>query len=139
MPKCRICHQLIDNKKETENIEWCMPSRNYYYHVKCYEDWRASQPLGDDEWIPMIYDFLARDMKVSYNYFLCESQRKKFIKENKCSNVMMEVSSEALLHDRVKNIKYDIVGFTNITGDHLNVHKTCPATGEEGNNVHIIL
>ena len=37
---------------------------------------------------------------------------------------MMEVSSEALLHDRVKNIKYDIVGYTNITGDHLNVHKT---------------
>ena len=48
----------------------------------------------------------------------------KIIKENNCSNVMMEVSSEALLHDRVKNIKYDIVGFTNITGDHLNVHKT---------------
>ena len=48
----------------------------------------------------------------------------KIIKEKNCSNVMMEVSSEALLHDRVKNIKYDIVGFTNITGDHLNVHKT---------------
>ena len=48
----------------------------------------------------------------------------KIIKDNDCSNVMMEVSSEALLHDRVKNIKYDIVGFTNITGDHLNVHKT---------------
>ena len=46
------------------------------------------------------------------------------IKKNKCKNVMMEVSSEALLHDRVKNIKYDIVGYTNITGDHLNVHKT---------------
>ena len=48
----------------------------------------------------------------------------RLIKENNCKNVMMEVSSEALLHDRVKNIKYDIVGFTNITGDHLNVHKT---------------
>ena len=48
----------------------------------------------------------------------------KIIKDNNCSNVMMEVSSEALLHDRVKNIKYDIIGFTNITGDHLNVHKT---------------
>ena len=46
------------------------------------------------------------------------------IKKNNCKNVMMEVSSEALLHDRVKNIKYDIVGYTNITGDHLNVHKT---------------
>ena len=63
-----------------------MPSRNYYYHVKCYEDWRASQPLVDNEWVPMIYDFLSRDLKVSYNYFLCESQRKKFLKENKCTN-----------------------------------------------------
>ena len=48
----------------------------------------------------------------------------KIIKKNNCNNVMMEVSSEALLHERVKNIKYDIVGFTNITGDHLNVHKS---------------
>lgn len=48
----------------------------------------------------------------------------KVIKEKECHNVMMEVSSEALLHDRVKNITYDIVGFTNITGDHLNVHKS---------------
>ena len=36
----------------------------------------------------------------------------------------MEVSSESLLHDRVKDFNYDIVGITNITGDHLNIHKT---------------
>ena len=46
------------------------------------------------------------------------------IKSNNCNNVVMEVSSEALLHNRVDTIKYDIIGFTNITGDHLNVHKT---------------
>ena len=86
MPECRICHQLINKKKEIEGVDWCMPTRNYYYHVKCYEDWRASQPLGDDDWVPMIYDFLARDLKVSYNYFLCETQRKKFIRENKFTN-----------------------------------------------------
>lgn len=44
------------------------------------------------------------------------------IKNNKCKDIVMEVSSEALLHERVKNIKYKIVGFTNITGDHLNIH-----------------
>ena len=38
------------------------------------------------------------------------------------SNTVMEVSSEALLHGRVSNFSFDIVGFTNITGDHLNVH-----------------
>ena len=46
------------------------------------------------------------------------------IKQNNCKNVVMEVSSEALLHDRVADFLFDIVGFTNITGDHLNVHKT---------------
>lgn len=44
------------------------------------------------------------------------------IKKYNCNDVVMEVSSEALLHDRVKNFKFTIVGFTNITGDHLNVH-----------------
>lgn len=44
------------------------------------------------------------------------------IKENYCASVAMEVSSEALLHDRVKGFLYDIVCFTNITGDHIEVH-----------------
>lgn len=46
----------------------------------------------------------------------------ELIKNYNCRDVVMEVSSEALLHDRVKNFKFTIVGFTNITGDHLNVH-----------------
>ena len=46
------------------------------------------------------------------------------IKQNNCKNIVMEVSSEALLHDRVADFLFDIVGFTNITGDHLNIHKT---------------
>ena len=46
------------------------------------------------------------------------------IKSNNIKNVVMEVSSEALLHDRLNGFKFDIIGFTNITGDHLNVHKT---------------
>ncbi len=47
-----------------------------------------------------------------------------FIKSNKCKDVVMEVSSEALLHDRLKKFNFSIVAFTNITGDHLNVHST---------------
>ena len=39
-----------------------------------------------------------------------------------CKDLVMEASSEALLHDRLKNFRYDIIGFTNITEDHLNVH-----------------
>ena len=46
------------------------------------------------------------------------------IKKNHCENISMEVSSEALLHNIIYGLKYDIIGFTNITGDHLNIHKT---------------
>lgn len=46
------------------------------------------------------------------------------IKKNNIKNVSMEVSSEALLHDRVKKIRYKVVGITNVTGDHLSVHKS---------------
>lgn len=41
-----------------------------------------------------------------------------------CSYVVMEVSSEALLHKRVDSLQFDICAFTNITEDHLNIHKT---------------
>lgn len=44
------------------------------------------------------------------------------VKDAGINTVVMEVSSEALLHNRVDNMKFDIIGFTNITGDHLNVH-----------------
>lgn len=46
------------------------------------------------------------------------------IKSNGCKNIVMEVSSEALLHERLKKFRFDMVCFTNITEDHLNVHKT---------------
>lgn len=51
---------------------------------------------------------------------LYENFRK--IKDAGVKTIVMEVSSEALLHNRVDNIKFDIVGFTNITGDHLSIH-----------------
>lgn len=46
------------------------------------------------------------------------------IKKAKCNFVSLEVSSEALLHNRVDKIPFDITVLTNITEDHLNIHKT---------------
>lgn len=39
-----------------------------------------------------------------------------------CSHCFMEVSSHALVQDRVKNVPFDIAVFTNITHDHLDYH-----------------
>ena len=46
------------------------------------------------------------------------------VKKHKCKVIVMEVSSEALMHHRVDSILFDVVGYTNITEDHLNIHKT---------------
>ena len=41
-----------------------------------------------------------------------------------CEVVVMEVSSQALSYDRLNGINYSIIGFTNLTEDHLDYHKT---------------
>ena len=46
------------------------------------------------------------------------------IQKEGISTVSMEVSSEALFFDRVKDLSFEVVCFTNVTGDHLNTHKT---------------
>ena len=46
------------------------------------------------------------------------------IKKSNIKNVSMEVSSEALLHNRVKDFRFKVVAITNVTGDHIGVHKS---------------
>ncbi len=83
---CRICKGVIDRNVEVEGVDWVMPSKNWYYHKECYESWRAASPKDDEGWISYIYDFISRDLKVKYDYHMCEAQRKKFLKENKMTN-----------------------------------------------------
>ncbi|MDD6879186.1 MAG: UDP-N-acetylmuramoyl-L-alanyl-D-glutamate--2,6-diaminopimelate ligase [bacterium] len=44
--------------------------------------------------------------------------------ESKLEYASMEISSEALLHNRTNTLELDVAIITNITEDHLNVHKT---------------
>lgn len=46
------------------------------------------------------------------------------LEKKHCNTVVMEVSSEALLHKRVNDFKFKYAIFTTITEDHLNIHKT---------------
>jgi UDP-N-acetylmuramoyl-L-alanyl-D-glutamate--2,6-diaminopimelate ligase len=41
-----------------------------------------------------------------------------------CTHVVMEVSSHALVLDRVAGVRFDVGMFTNLTQDHLDFHKT---------------
>jgi UDP-N-acetylmuramoyl-L-alanyl-D-glutamate--2,6-diaminopimelate ligase len=47
--------------------------------------------------------------------------------EEGCTHVVMEVSSHALDQDRVYGIPFSVAGFTNLTHDHLDYHKTFEA------------
>lgn len=83
---CRICKKYFDIDKISAD-EWIQPSLKQYYHAQCYKDWKdPSRSKDDEDWGLLIYDFLARDLKVPYNYHMCEAQRKKFLKENRFTN-----------------------------------------------------
>jgi hypothetical protein len=77
MAKCRLCNIEIDKEKD----DWVMPSKNYYYHRQCYKNWKKAELKDDEDYVDLIYDFIARDLKVTYDWWVCEAQRKKFIKE----------------------------------------------------------
>lgn len=46
------------------------------------------------------------------------------LKNEKINTLVMEASSEGLLHNRCQNLKIERAIITNVTGDHLNIHKT---------------
>ena len=79
MAHCRICKEEIDKEKD----DWIMPVKNWYYHRTCYETWKQSTPATDEEYRAFIFDFIARDLKVSYDYHMCKAQIDKFVRENK--------------------------------------------------------
>lgn len=83
--QCTICKQKFC-PEETPQEEWFKPSQKKYCHTKCYNEWKNADTHSDKEWIDLIYDFIARDLKQPYDYFMCEAQRKKFIKTNKYTN-----------------------------------------------------
>lgn len=83
---CRICKEKFDKDKTQKDEYWVMPSKNWYYHKKCYEDWRNTSIQSETDWVGLIYDFFSHDLKVSYDYHMCEAQRKKFVTQNKFTN-----------------------------------------------------
>ena len=85
--ECRICHvRDIDRNADPNGETWIMPSRNYFYHRDCYKNWKEAEHVDDEDYVELIYDYIARDLRVKYDYHVCEAQRKKFIKDNKMTN-----------------------------------------------------
>lgn len=91
MPKlatvhCRICHQDIDRNTQVENVDWVMPSKNWFYHKTCYEQWAKSRKslnvksnLDEQTWFDFLYEYLHRDVLMEINFNKLRSQWRKFV------------------------------------------------------------
>lgn len=86
---CRKCHAAIDRDNQDD---WCMPSKGYYYHTSCYEDFvkkkgkilenDISTEAEDDIWRSAVYDYLRKDLKMSVNWNKFISQWNNFLKKS---------------------------------------------------------
>lgn len=81
--QCRFCKQKFDAPLAEIDDTWVMPSRNWYYHKSCYEEMKKDKLETPENWKDRIYDFIAHDLKVSYDYHMCEAQLKKFVEKDK--------------------------------------------------------
>ena len=87
---CRRCKLAIDRDNQND---WIMATRNYYYHISCYEDFvndkekaKTSNGLdlvaNDELWKSAIIDYLTKDLKISIDYQKFNSQWKHFLTKN---------------------------------------------------------
>ena len=86
---CRRCKLAIDRDNQND---WIMATKNYYYHISCYEDFvndkeKAKSSNGidlianDELWRSAVTDYLTKDLKISINYQKFNSQWDNFLKK----------------------------------------------------------
>lgn len=85
MVTCRVCKEKFDTNGD---IAWIMPSKNFYYHKKCYEDWKKGKDdlhvtKTDEEYELYITELLQKDLKVPVDWKKVKSQLKNFVKQGK--------------------------------------------------------
>lgn len=66
--KCRLCGQYFDAQLDGLDTIYVMPAKNYYYHKTCYDNWKKANLNEDDQWRDRIYDYLAHDLKIKYDF-----------------------------------------------------------------------
>lgn len=66
---CRCCKQRFDAQPEQEGIIWTMPSKNFYYHLQCYNDWIKKKndvhtQADEDLWFDAVWQFLKKNLRI---------------------------------------------------------------------------
>lgn len=86
--QCRICGKKFDTNDGVVNIDWVMPSKGFYYHKDCYDNWRRKKndptASADDEmWFESLKEYLSKDIKAQVNWPKLTSQWNNFLKQGK--------------------------------------------------------
>ena len=82
---CRACGQKFDTEQLSNN-EWIMPKQKWYFHTKCYTDWRdngTNVKVNDkpNEWFfEHLKEYLYQDLKMSVDFSKMTSQWNHFLK-----------------------------------------------------------
>lgn len=80
---CRACGKAINRNLEVESIDWVMPSKNFFYHVKCYNDWAKKNDevhavASKEEWYQALLYYLNHIIKAPIDYKKLKSQWNKY-------------------------------------------------------------
>ena len=88
MVQCRICKEKFNRGDPNilEGRDYVKPSKNMYYHKKCYDAYLNSRldihaNMDDERWFNACWDLLRRDLKYDFNFVKVRKQWEGFLKK----------------------------------------------------------
>lgn len=82
--KCRVCGQFFSPNPETENIEWILRSKGYYYHKECWDKYTdIYTDKTDGEWLDLILYLITHNLHSLYNFQQIERQCYNMMRDGK--------------------------------------------------------
>lgn len=81
---CRICKKPINRDIQSD---WMMPSTNFFYHIKCYNDWAKKKDdihteTDGEMWHIALLDYLWKEVRMpELNFAKAQRQWEKYVKE----------------------------------------------------------
>lgn len=89
-----------------------MPSKNYYYHQSCFEQWAKKQgsleaKMSDDEWFEALKYYLNHVIKAPVDWKKLTSQWNTFLKQRKTAKGIyftMRYAYDVLKMDKEKSL-----------------------------------
>lgn len=121
-------HLVSEYSKELDDIDFIGVTGTNGKTTTCYLTYQILKELGREVAYMGTIGFYYKDEEIVLNNttpdILTFYNLVLNAKEKGCKTIVMEVSSHALELNRILGVKFKVAGFTNLTQDHLDFHKT---------------